>query len=84
MVTEVGLEQAETLPLYVIPASIVQLDEMNQTFVWVNDGGKARKQKISCGKFTADGVTVTSGLASGDAIIIEGQQKVSEGTQISL
>lgn len=84
MVTEVELEQAEALPIFVIPASIVQLDEMNQTFVWVNDGGKARKQKISCGKFTADGVTVTSGLASGDAIIIEGQQKVSEGTQVSL
>ena len=83
MVTEVELEQAEALSLLVIPASIVQLDEMNQTFVWVNEGGKASKQTISCGKFTANGVTVTSGLESGDAILVEGQQKVSEGTPIS-
>lgn len=82
MVTEVVLEQAETSPLCVIPASIVQLDEKNQSFVWLNEGGKAKRQIIVCGKFTANGVTVVSGLSSGDAIIIEGQQKVSEGTQI--
>lgn len=83
MVTEVVLEQAEASSLCVIPASVVQLDEKNRSFVWVNEGGKARKQIICCDKFTANGVTVVSGLSDGDTLIIEGQQKVSEGTPIS-
>ena len=37
-----------------------------------------------CGEFTADGVTVTSGLRNGDEIIVEGQQKVCEGSRLKL
>ena len=34
--------------------------------------------------YVADGVIVDEGLKEGDQVIIEGQQKVCEGTKISL
>lgn len=65
-----------------IPAHIVQIDENNNEFVWLAAGGKAVKRIVECGDFTADGVTIISGLADGDKIITAGQQKVSEGTEV--
>lgn len=84
MVTEVSLLGEDSISTYVIPANILQLDESNQYFVWLNVGGKATRRQVQCGEFTADGVTITSGLRSGDEIIVEGQQKVCEGTLLKL
>lgn len=84
MVTEVLLNNNATQASEqcIIPAHIVQLDENNHSFVWIEKEGKASKRVINCGDFTANGVTVISGLQKGDRIIIEGQQKVCEGTSL--
>lgn len=84
MVTEVSLSDSETNAQFIIPAQIVQLDEKNQTFVWINENGTAKRRFISCGDYTATGVVVLSGLSNGDEIITEGQQKVCENTMLSL
>ena len=70
--------------LRVIPAHIVQLDEQNRSFVWVNAEGKASKRIIQCGGFTSEGVVVLSGLEESEEIIVEGQQKVCENTSVVL
>lgn len=85
MVTEVSLpigKEVAASPC-VIPANIVQLDERNNNFVWIANNGKATKRKIQCGAFTPSGVTIVSGLRGGERIIVEGQQKVCEGTAIT-
>lgn len=82
MVAQVSLAQKDVQTTFVIPAHIVQTDENNQTFVWVNQNGKACKRTIECGEFTANGIHVISGLNDGDQIIIEGQQKVCNNTAI--
>lgn len=82
MVTTVALAAPDSRTAYILPAHIVQLDEQNRTFVWVDNGGKAEKRVIACGDFTADGVVVTDGLADGDHVIVEGQQKVCNGTAV--
>ena len=86
MVAEVSILLSEngTGSPCVIPADIVQLDEKNQTFVWTVKDGKAHKQEISCGEYRADGVMVLSGLSPNDSIIMEGEQKVCEGTEVAL
>ena len=68
----------------IVPPHIVQLDEKNNAFVWIVRDGKAYKQEISCGEYQADGVAVLSGLSPNDSIIMEGQQKVCEGTEVTL
>lgn len=84
MVAEVSLAGNDGHTAYVLPPHIVQLDEDNRTFVWVAVDGRAEKRVITCGDYTPEGVTVTHGLNEGDQIITEGQQKVCNGTNISL
>lgn len=85
MVTEVWLQDADKSQACVLPANVLQLDEHNNYFVWLKgEDGKASKRVVMCGKFTATGVTVVNGLNEGDEVIVEGQQKVCEGTPLAL
>lgn len=86
MVTEVNLlpEGADTVQT-VLPARIVQLDEHNRTFVWTVVHGKAHRTFVRTGTYGAGGdVEVLSGLKAGDTVILDGTQKVCEGTEVSL
>lgn len=68
---------------FVLPISIIQTDEHNHTFVWVKEGSKARKKMVQTATFTRNGVVIQSGISVGDEIIVEGQQKVSEGMDVT-
>lgn len=83
MVAEVSLAGGNARAQVVIPARIVQLDEQNRSLVWVDNQGVAEKRVIACGDFSGNGVIVTSGLNAGDRVIVEGQQKVCNGTIIN-
>lgn len=83
MVAEVRLAGADGGTAVIVPARIVQLDEKNRSFVWIDNNGVAEKRVISCGDFAGDGVVITSGLKVDDRIIVEGQQKVCNGTKIT-
>lgn len=67
----------------VLPANVIQIDERNNNFVWINNNGKASKRIVTCGSYTADGVIISNGISNGDEVIIFGQQKVSEGSVIT-
>lgn len=67
----------------VVPANVVQLDHANRRFVWVDSGGHASRRYVTTGATTAGGVVIAGGLAPGDTLIVEGQQKVSEGTPVT-
>lgn len=86
MVTEVFLHPYKTASgiHHVIPAHVVQIDEHNRSFVWCVKDGKARRRFIVCDEYSVGGVIVTSGLSANDSIIVEGQQKVCEGTEVAL
>ena len=84
MVADVALHGGSSSAACILPAHIVQIDERNNEFVWLAVGGKAVKRIVTVGGFTADGVTVTSGLADGDMVITAGAQKVSEGMRVKI
>lgn len=67
----------------VLPAKVIALDSDNKEFVWVGRQGKAAKQFVTTGGQTAAGVIITSGLNEDEEVIVEGQQKVSEGMSIA-
>lgn len=77
MVCQVGIRENHVTQSIVVPASIIQLTPDNKTFVWTVKGNKAKKTYITLGENLTEGVKVESGLAIGDKVIIEGQQKVS-------
>lgn len=70
MITETYLTCTSKDSKVVIPVSILQIDEYNNYFVWVNDGGKASKRVVTCGQFTATGVQVLSGLNADEEVIL--------------
>lgn len=83
MVARVTLAGAEGTSRCILPARLVQLDEHNQNFIWICQGGKAEKRVIGCGAYRAEGVEVVSGLTGNEEVIVEGQQKVSNGTVVT-
>lgn len=83
MVTQVTLNNKNINPKFIIPAQLVQLDENNHSFLWINTNGKAEKCIIECGKYCNQGVEIIAGLKEHDEIIVEGQQKVSIGSTIT-
>lgn len=82
MVCQVGIKGNNVSPSIIIPANIIQLTSDNKTFIWTVKGNKAQKTYITIGENMTDGVRVENGLAMGDKVIIEGQQKISSGMTI--
>lgn len=83
MVVEASLMAPGTESACVLPAHVVQIDNQNRFFVWIDRKGKAERRFITCGDYTDSGVTVTSGLRPGDLVITKGQNKVCDGSPLS-
>lgn len=81
-VCDVYIEQPQHAGVITLPANIIQIDMDNQPFVWTVVNGKARKTSVEPGQNTGDNVQIVSGLSYGSKVIIEGQQKVSNGTKV--
>ncbi len=84
MICDASLQKSVDSKAFVLPASVIQLDDNNQTFVWVNVGGKAEKRIVYTGDETNQGVVINGGLSEGDEVLVEGQQKVSENTSLKV
>lgn len=82
MICDLFIGTDESREVIELPCNVIQLDSDNQSFVWVNDGGRAAKRVIETGMLSKDGIVVTGGLAVGDEVLVEGQQKVSEQMSI--
>lgn len=83
MLCNVSLKSQGGTEAIVIPVEAVLLGHDNNSFVWAVNNGKAVKRTITLGAYTATGVIAASGLASGDSIIVAGQQKVSDGMNVT-
>ncbi len=58
------------------------VEQMSEFFVYVIDGNIVKQRRIEMGPIHGEFVVVKTGLASGDKIVLEGSQKVHEGTSI--
>ena len=66
----------------VMPVSSVKVDDSGR-YVWtVDKDGAVKKCYITAGDFVGTGVSVTSGLAVGDRVIVEGMNKISSGMKV--
>lgn len=84
MICEMEVQQEQACEGILLPNHVVQLDETNRQFVWVNQSGKAVKKHVTVGELGSRGVFITSGLNPGDEVLVEGQQKVSENMNITV
>ena len=65
-----------------LPVKAVQQSSDKQLFVWVVKDGKAHRQSVTIGQMVGNRVVIESGLSEGDQVIVEGYQKVGEGTPV--
>lgn len=68
----------------ILPPRAVLLDDKGARFVWLEVNGKATYRRVQTGQLCPEGVAITSGLNSGDRVIIDGNQKVSEGMKVKV
>lgn len=68
----------------IVPAEVVQVDETGNNFVFIVNGDKAERKKITLGDTYSSGVGVQSGLSTGDKLIISGFQKIANGSPIKI
>lgn len=71
------------LKAVVVPQQAVLIDEAS-TFVWVENRNTAHKRIVHTKGVNNSGVIITEGLESGDQVIVDGQENVSEGTKIKV
>ena len=83
MLCSLYLDSGKESQSIIIPSNVIQLDDNNNSIVWINKGGKAEKRIVHTGILSDKGVQVISGLNSGDELIIEGYQKVSENMSVT-
>ena len=66
-----------------IPLTSVQKNAGGQLFVWVVDSEyKAHRTNVTIGHTVGNRVTITSGINEGQRVVVEGYQKLSEGTKV--
>ena len=81
MVCAVQLENAGDAYAIVVPQQSIQIDGKDK-YVWLVKNGTAHRQRVTTGDVLNEGVVIESGLTSGDLVITEGQNKVSEGMEV--
>ncbi len=80
MFLTVRLREKRT-PVVMIPEHALVPEEGRQ-FVYVVKDDQAHKREISIGRRKPGKVEVTAGLAAGELVIVEGTQKVRDGTPV--
>ena len=66
-----------------IPVACVQKNAGGQLFVWTIDNeNKAHRTNVTIGQTSGNRVTITSSINEGQRVVVEGYQKLSEGTKV--
>ena len=66
----------------IIPANAILINHEGK-FVWVEEDGRASRRFIQIAGYSGTGVIISEGLQTGDHVIVEGYQKVSEGMKVN-
>ena len=66
-----------------LPVACVQKNAGGQLFVWTIDGeNKAHRTNVTIGQTSGNRVAITSNINEGQRVVVEGYQKLSEGTKV--
>jgi membrane fusion protein, multidrug efflux system len=79
----VSLEGVQPVEVLAIPRSAVLSDQEGEYVYVVGADNKAEQRRIKLGQSTSTIAAVTSGIALGDKVIVEGLQKVRAGQPVA-
>ena len=75
--------QASAQGAVTVPLRAVQRRPDGSLFVWsVDKDSRAHRTAVEIGSSIGNGVEILSGLSAGDRFVVEGYQKISEGSKV--
>lgn len=84
MVCNAWLPSSDTTQLIVVPNRVVKIDHTGEHYVWIASSGKAVRRTVITGGLAQRGIIIAEGLIPGDSVIVNGEQKVSTGSSVSV
>lgn len=84
MVCKIRLAQDNATTEIVMPNGAIQIAPDGKRFVWLTEGGLAKRRFVKTGNLMDNGIAIREGLQTGDRLIVEGYRKISEGMSISI
>ena len=82
MVAKVAMKDKAEERKITLPVKAIQQTTDKTLFVWVEKDRKSQRRPITVGKTSGNRIAIESGLQEGDIVIVDGYQKVGEGTPI--
>jgi membrane fusion protein, multidrug efflux system len=79
----VEVKEAEQQPRIVVPRAALQLDQAGVYVLTVDKEHKVKINRVTTGEAVGVDIAILSGLEAGDAVIVEGVQKVRPGQTVS-
>lgn len=84
MVCHVTVMPATSTDEIAVPVRAVQQSGDGGRFVWLVRGDSVVRHAVETGRFVDNAVVVSSGLQAGDRIVVDGMQKIGQGSKITL
>ncbi|WP_080054349.1 efflux RND transporter periplasmic adaptor subunit [Spirosoma aerolatum] len=86
MIAEITLASNQPVDRLLLPAEAILHDTDNQSYVYVVDKGqqKAFRRNVSVGQLVKNKIEVTAGLSPQEIVVTGGQQKLTDGSSVSL
>ena len=82
MVCRVTVSPAESAEEIAVPLRAVQQAGDGSRFVWTVRGDSAVRTAVTTGRLVNNGIVLTGGVAAGDRIVVDGMQKIGEGSKV--
>lgn len=82
-VVTVTFEDPDAKDVIVIPQTAIQLDQKGHFVFVVNSNNIAKRQDVTLGAQSGRNWVVSSGLKVGDAVIVQGLQRVTEDEEVT-
>ena len=79
----VGLQLSVDTGAVTVPAEAVVTNAMG-TFVYVADAGKAKRVAVKAGRQAGGMIKIETGLQGGEMVIVEGQNRLTDGAKIEV
>ncbi len=84
MLCEVNIaKESEGSKLYV-PGKAVMVNEVGKNFIYVAENEKAVRKYVNVGQLLSDGIVIRGNVAENDLVIVAGQQKLVNNSNISI
>ena len=84
MVCRVTVAPAAAVEQIALPVRAVQQAGDGTRFVWRVEGDSVVRTRVRTGGFVGNGIVIEEGLRPGDRVVVDGMQKIGQGSKVSL